>query len=654
MKGFERTLVAVLVLLGVVGLRAAEVEVRYRREMNVKNWRRGIIEDCESSSTFQTEFLEEGEAYTLDGYVQKEGDKFVSEKSGVFVSIAVDLGSKSPKWLDELLVPKKSIDEQLIIKLTPYLGLVGQAAENKLKQAPLQLTEAEEQRFAEAVKTRVFSQIQDVYNKFKSPSAVEFSKLSLTLKTIIMSLYSQQASFLKPDFKEDRQVAQLRNSITKGLLSNDFSDFKDDIKELGVLTRYHARRKKEVDLYESVDIKCQNRLQAMFVVDESGSIGPENFELAKSTVIEFIKLIPDNKSFFGVMFYNDEQTIAVPYEELSNRAAAEEKVNKHNYNKGATATGEAISHALKLVEPKRLALNPQIYVITDGKSNDSVLAPAKTARDKKLILNAVGIGESVYEPELKDIAFDLSHWSVMKSYKQMKCNVKQFVSNICFQADLKEIGDEIKVDVDEKANVVFGVKVPKTSNLRVTIKNTKKDEILIYGALNIENPDELVSDYFHSGNSEIKTVVFKWRQEALQPKPQPRALRLSQEHLETEYEDNVSEFTRILSEMVTQTLHEPNDKLVIGKTNHIPNLENEHYYAFINIHSKYPRNIQISFEKCNDGEKNCIEGTNDETRYISKFWYFIPVAILLVLALLFLVRKRRSPSVEAEEQYRNI
>lgn len=653
---YNRMLVVKILCLTLLTWAATAVPILYRKEMNARNWKRGIIDECNDSSTFSNEFIDEGEAYTQEGFVALDQDDKPIETTGVFVSIGIDLGSKDESFLTKLFSPKQEIDELLIQKIIPFLKLKGEIARKKLEEMPLKLSEEEELRVATTLKLVIYKCLESVYDKLKTPSAVQFSKLSFTMKTILMSFFSHHSQLNTKNFKGDRQVIQLRDSIIKAVLTNDFSKFGDDLRQLAPLTPFPVRRKKEVNLCESISQKCEQQLQVLFAVDQSGSIRPDNFKLAKDTIAEFIDYMPDNQSLFGVLFYNEEPSVCIDYEQLKDKKTTIEKVRKWKYAEGGTKTGLAIQKSLSLVEPKRKTLNPHVYVLTDGKSQDDVVQISKVARDRKLILNAVGIGKDVSVAELEQIAFDKNHVSQFGDFKKMQCNVKQLIANVCFQPDLKAPDQSFKVDCTEQGNVIFGIKVEKSSNVRVVVKNAGRDETVIYGAVNIENPDELVSDYFHSGNSGDKSIVFKFVKNDGDGSPEKREMVRNGIQLKTGEQDLIAIFLEQLSDQITIVYRDADDRLIFGKNKNTPDVDKDFYYAFVNIHSNKSRELEIQIQKCKDGEEDCRPGTNDESRDISNYWFLVVIVLLLLVGFFFLCKlksKLRTTGL-TEQEYSHI
>ena len=94
----------------------------------------------------------------------------------------------------------------------------------------------------------------------------------------------------------------------------------------------------------------------------------------------------------------------------------------------------------------------------------------------------------------------------------MKKSVHSMISNICFQSEVIEDGKPYTLDFKENEEKTFEIKIPKNKNVKISLSNSKIDGAVIYGAINIPLPDGLRYDYYHSGNSEVKEIVLKWKE----------------------------------------------------------------------------------------------------------------------------------------------
>ena len=158
-----------------------------------------------------------------EGYVPDPDNS----KSGVTIATGFDLGCRNQTDLVDLGLP-----ENIVAAFTPYLGLQGRTALDKLKSTPLALHQVECQYIDFCVKK---STTNGVITEYNNNSQTEFTSLPAEWQTVIASVSFQYGSLKTrcPTFfgyvvnrQWDKAIAELRN----------FGD------------RYSSRRNKEADL----------------------------------------------------------------------------------------------------------------------------------------------------------------------------------------------------------------------------------------------------------------------------------------------------------------------------------------------------------------------------------------------------------------------
>ncbi|XP_031434789.1 collagen alpha-1(XXI) chain isoform X4 [Clupea harengus] len=110
----------------------------------------------------------------------------------------------------------------------------------------------------------------------------------------------------------------------------------------------------------------------------------------------------------GVVQYSDDPFLEIPLGKHDSSKNLLKAMDDINYMGGNTRTGQAI----KFATDKLFALSERgphgiakiAVVLTDGKSQDEVLAAAEAARKKGIILFAIGVGSETAETELRAIA----------------------------------------------------------------------------------------------------------------------------------------------------------------------------------------------------------------------------------------------------------
>lgn len=105
-------------------------------------------------------------------------------------------------------------------------------------------------------------------------------------------------------------------------------------------------------------------------------------------------------------------------------------INTKTYNAGGTNTGSAINATVaKIIAANYPNGLPKILaVLTDGISNDPVLASSNYARSKGITLLSVGIGSNVNVAQLIEIAGDPTNYIQISSYADIP-KLADFISN---------------------------------------------------------------------------------------------------------------------------------------------------------------------------------------------------------------------------------
>ncbi|KAF1556984.1 Collagen alpha-1(XXI) chain, partial [Eudyptula minor] len=145
----------------------------------------------------------------------------------------------------------------------------------------------------------------------------------------------------------------------------------------------------------------------VFILDGSYSVGPENFEIIKSWLVNITRNFDIGPKFIqvGVVQYSDYPVLEIPlgtHESTENLIREMESIH---YLGGNTKTGRAIQFAFDHLFAKSSRFLAKIAVVlTDGKSQDEVKDIAAEARKNKITLFAIGVGSEIEEDELKAIA----------------------------------------------------------------------------------------------------------------------------------------------------------------------------------------------------------------------------------------------------------
>lgn len=148
----------------------------------------------------------------------------------------------------------------------------------------------------------------------------------------------------------------------------------------------------------------------MFIVDESGSITSSNFQQVKHFIHRTISGLEVNSENVrvGMILYNDRPSADFYLNSFNNKSEILDYIKILPYRGGGTATGAALKFAKDNLFTERrgsrkaLGVKQIAVIITDGKSQDDVTAPAAELRRSGVTVYALGVKDASVE-ELKKI-----------------------------------------------------------------------------------------------------------------------------------------------------------------------------------------------------------------------------------------------------------
>uniref|UniRef100_A0A8D2LWT9 VWFA domain-containing protein n=1 Tax=Varanus komodoensis TaxID=61221 RepID=A0A8D2LWT9_VARKO len=196
------------------------------------------------------------------------------------------------------------------------------------------------------------------------------------------------------------------------------------------------------------------RLDVVFVIDSSGSIGPDNYEIMKNFMISFVNksdVGPDNVQF-GALKYSDDPSILFHLDTHSTKAAVIEAIQRDIPLNGNTYTAKALQHSAALFTEARGSRKwkgvPQVLmVITDGESHDSSALDgiSKSLRDSGITIYAIGI-KGANPAELQTMAGSEVYVCYVDEFDGLKNISKTLSQQLC---------NISKPECDIQAEVVF-------------------------------------------------------------------------------------------------------------------------------------------------------------------------------------------------------
>ncbi|KAM4580679.1 collagen alpha-6(VI) chain-like isoform 1-T2 [Odontesthes bonariensis] len=202
------------------------------------------------------------------------------------------------------------------------------------------------------------------------------------------------------------------------------------------------------------DCKGANVADVVFVVDESGSIGPDNFQLMRSFLQSVVSSLEVGSARVrvGIVTYNTEPTVQASLNTFKDKAEILQFINYLPYRRGGTNTGAALNFTLNTIFVKEQGSREDVQkvavVITDGKSQDSVSEAALSLRRAGVTVFAVGIKDA-NQTELEEMASHPPgrHVFNVNSFTQLRHLQMQLQKSLC--SNIIDNAIDTRVDIKE-------------------------------------------------------------------------------------------------------------------------------------------------------------------------------------------------------------
>lgn len=146
----------------------------------------------------------------------------------------------------------------------------------------------------------------------------------------------------------------------------------------------------------------------IFLVDSSGSIDREDFLKMKAFMNKTIQrsVIGPDAVRLGVLQFSTYQREELALNSLQTHNDLIQKVNAMQQLGGGTLTGQALtftSQYFDALKGGRPNVPKILIVITDGEAQDAVALPARSLRDKNVVIYSIGVG-GANVTQLKEIS----------------------------------------------------------------------------------------------------------------------------------------------------------------------------------------------------------------------------------------------------------
>ncbi|XP_040287934.1 collagen alpha-1(XIV) chain isoform X1 [Bufo bufo] len=208
---------------------------------------------------------------------------------------------------------------------------------------------------------------------------------------------------------------------------------------------------------EDVQFSCKTPANAdiVILVDGSWSIGRVNFRLVRLFIENLVSAfnVGSGKTRIGLAQYSGDPRIEWNLNTYGTKEAVIDAVRNLPYKGGNTLTGLALTYILEnSFTPEAGARTdiPKIGIlITDGKSQDDVIPPAKSLKDAGIELFAIGVKNADVN-ELREIASEphSDHVYNVADFNIMNSIVESLTKTVCERVE--DIDITIKADIVEE------------------------------------------------------------------------------------------------------------------------------------------------------------------------------------------------------------
>lgn len=473
-----------------------------------RSWKAGIPQGRATSKPYiYSAFIFCHEGFSSCGYVPinpKTG--VVVGGSGVTVGAGVDLGSQtrsSPIF--------RSLPDSFIAKLEPYLGIRQDMAACAAIEKPLHLFSSEALTLTNIVKEYIVEKVEQRYNVDRARNAVPFISLPRGIRTALVSFWFQ---FGHPEAYPSFWKLVGKNNWEKAvkMLRNFYAD--PQAQRLQDLRRRHD----EADIIEATLVKCNRALDAVVLLDESGSVSLQNFKESLQFVKNITTAFPDAKlrgdygTRLGLSTFSNVYTPHFYLSSYSSQSQYLTAVDGVPKSGGTTSLGYALSRVIDQFTESRGLRNERygipriLIVLTDGKSHDRVKPPAQRLRQKNIVIYAIGVGD--YDIlQLEEVASSPSHAFTLSTFVQLESFIGTLTAATCNEPQPITLRKQIGMTTNKMKFQYFVYKARSNSMLEIKVKDLT-GQTFVYASRSNPHPYEFDHDVgFKTSNQKEKVLV---------------------------------------------------------------------------------------------------------------------------------------------------
>ncbi|XP_073425388.1 collagen alpha-6(VI) chain-like [Dendrobates tinctorius] len=259
---------------------------------------------------------------------------------------------------------------------------------------------------------------------------------------------------------------------------------------------------------------CQKvQADVMFLVDSSGSIGPDNFIKMKDFMkglVNKTEVGPDAVQF-GIVQFSDVNVEVLQLSKSGTKTIIWEAIEKMAYMKQGTYTGKALEFVSQYFTENKGArpkVKKLLILITDGKAQDDVELPSESLRNSGVNIISVGIFKS-NKTQLEVISRPTGQVHYVESFETLKFKEEELLVDIC-KEDCPRIQQADIVFVIDKSSSIQHEQDMKMKSFVISFVNksdVSPDKVQIGALRYSDNPYKMFYlNTFSNKNDIIKAI----------------------------------------------------------------------------------------------------------------------------------------------------